>query len=296
MSVIDTAVNYMIQIANDSSHGYDQANRWGPNYDCSSLVITAYQKAGTGVKDAGATYTGNMYNAFLKQGFKDVTSSVNLATGKGLKKGDVLLNKSHHTAMMIDATRLAQASINEKGGITGGKTGDQTGGEINIRSYYNYPWNCILRYGAQASESTTVTTDVYIVQTDDSLWLLAEKLLGNGNLYPQIMAANNLTTTWIYPGMKLKIPRLGAQEETKEETTMAKTCTATLPVLKSGETGMSVRALQTLLKLRGVSLPSFGVDGDFGAETDSAVRKYQAAARLTVDGIVGAKTWEALLG
>ena len=42
MGVIDTAVNFMLQIANDDSHGYSQDDRWGPDYDCSSLVIQAY--------------------------------------------------------------------------------------------------------------------------------------------------------------------------------------------------------------------------------------------------------------
>lgn len=151
MSKVTTAVNYMKQIANDSKHGYSQLSRWGnpdtwSDYDCSSLVISAYEAAGVKVKTAGATYTGNMYNVFLKQGFKDVTSSVNLSTGSGLKAGDVLLNHSSHTAMMINTTQLAQASIDEKGGIMGGKVGDQTGYEIHIRSYYNYPWNCVLRF------------------------------------------------------------------------------------------------------------------------------------------------------
>lgn len=151
MSKVTTAVNYMKQIANDPKHGYSQLSRWGnPNtwsdYDCSSLVISAYEAAGVKVETAGATYTGNMYNVFIKCGFKDVTSSINLSTGSGLKAGDVLLNHQNHTAMMINTTQLAQASIDEKGGIMGGKVGDQTGYEIHIRSYYNYPWNCVLRY------------------------------------------------------------------------------------------------------------------------------------------------------
>lgn len=151
MTKIEKAVDYMKQIANDNKHGYSQTNRWGSpdtwsDYDCSSLVISAWQAAGVPVKDKGATYTGNMYNAFIKCGFKDVTSKINLSTGSGLIAGDVLLNHTDHTAMMINKTQLAQASIDENGGISGGKVGDQTGYEIYIRSYYNYPWNCVLRY------------------------------------------------------------------------------------------------------------------------------------------------------
>lgn len=151
--MIDSAVKWIIGIANDNSHGYDQLSRWGPDYDCSSLVITAFEQAGVKVKTAGATYTGNMYNIFLKCGFKDVTTSVNLSTGAGLKKGDVLLNNTHHTAMMISASQMVEAAINEKGTIMNGKSGDQTGREIHSCGYYSYPWNCVLRY-SESDEST----------------------------------------------------------------------------------------------------------------------------------------------
>ena len=146
--IIEKATQYMINIANNNSHGYDQAYRWGErgDYDCSSLVISAWQQAGVPVKSNGATYTGNMYNIFLKCGFKDVTSSVNLNNGSGLQRGDVLLNNVHHTAMYIGNGQECEASVNEKGKATGGQPGDQTGQEIKIRSYRNYPWNAILRY------------------------------------------------------------------------------------------------------------------------------------------------------
>lgn len=161
MTKVEKAVDYMVKVANDPKHGYSQTNRNGnPNtwsdYDCSSLVISAYQAAGVPVKDKGATYTGNMYSVFLQCGFKDVTNKINLATGKGLIAGDVLLNHVNHTAMMISTSQLAQASIDENGNISGGKVGDQTGYEIHTRSYYNYPWNCVLRYPETAAKALPV--------------------------------------------------------------------------------------------------------------------------------------------
>lgn len=152
-TIIEKAVSFMTAIANDASHGYDQIYRWGEkgDYDCSSLVITAWQNAGVPVKTNGATYTGNMYKVFTSLGFKDVTASCNLSNGSGMQRGDVLLNTVHHTAMYIGNGQIVQASINEKGTAKGGKPGDQKQlnglkGEINICSYRNYPWNYVLRY------------------------------------------------------------------------------------------------------------------------------------------------------
>ena len=156
MSKIEQAIQWMEMLARDDSHGYDQIYRWGEkgDYDCSSAVITAYQNAGVPVKTNGATYTGNMFNAFIKSGFKDVTSSINLNNGSGLVRGDVLLNTVHHTAMYCGNGKEVEASINEKGTAKYGKPGDQTGREILIRNYRNYPWNKVLRYVGDNTSST----------------------------------------------------------------------------------------------------------------------------------------------
>ena len=148
--IIEKATRWMEDLANDNSHGYDQAYRWGErgDFDCSSAIITAWETAaGVPVKSKGkATYTGNMYNAFINNGFIDVTNSVNRATGAGLQRGDVLLNIVHHVAMYCGNGKEVEASINERGGATGGQPGDQTGREILIRAYRNYPWDKILRF------------------------------------------------------------------------------------------------------------------------------------------------------
>lgn len=152
MSVINEAVAWARRIAADDSHGYDQIRRWGADYDCSSFVITAYKQAGVPLT---CTYTRNMRSDMLKHGFADVTGTVNRATGAGLQPGDVLLHERNHTALYIGSGRVVQASINELGTVTGGKTGDQTGREIAERGYYNYPWDCVLRYTAGSGSGST---------------------------------------------------------------------------------------------------------------------------------------------
>lgn len=63
--------------------------------------------------------------------------------------------------------------------------------------------------------------------------------------------------------------------------------------LSEGDGGSHVRALQVMLNKHSAGLL---VDGDFGSVTDSAVRSYQSANRLYVDGLAGQKTWKALVG
>lgn len=163
MSKIENAVSRAEAIARDDSHGYDQVDRWGnPNYDCSGLVIDCLEKAGIPAKSNGATYTGNMKRVMLSIGFTEVINQVNLSNGSGMKRGDVLLNENSHTAFYCGNGQLVHASINEKGGITGGQSGDQTGREICIRSYYNKPWNSVLRYTGESSGSSTVTVKGYL--------------------------------------------------------------------------------------------------------------------------------------
>lgn len=156
MGKIEGAVAWALAIANNPAHGYDQANRWGPDYDCSSLVISAWESVGVAVREAGASYTGNMRGAFLSCGFRDVIGSVDLATGIGLQPGDVLLNYAAHTAMVTGNGRMVAARINEHGQATGGAEGDQTGREICQQAYYNYPWDCVLRYQEHGATDTNV--------------------------------------------------------------------------------------------------------------------------------------------
>ena len=70
-------------------------------------------------------------------------------------------------------------------------------------------------------------------------------------------------------------------------------------VLRNGSTGTAVRELQFYLYLMSAyqsSIPSVSIDGRFGAATEAAVRAYQRFAGLTVDGIVGRKTWDSIYG
>ncbi len=218
MSVTDTAAAFMEAMAADDSHGYDQGSRWGPDYDCSSLVISAWKKAGVPLT---CTYTGNMRADMLSHGFRDVTASVVLSTGSGLKKGDVLLHETHHTAMYIGGGKLVHAAGNEYGKATGGRTGDQTGREICVTGYFNFPWQCVLRYEGKGEKPESVPTgaNTYVVKAGDSFWAIAERELGDGTRYAELAEYNGLTVNAvIHPGQVLKLPGKGTTGETERVT------------------------------------------------------------------------------
>ncbi|HEY5835675.1 peptidoglycan recognition protein family protein [Streptomyces sp.] len=60
-----------------------------------------------------------------------------------------------------------------------------------------------------------------------------------------------------------------------------------------GQTGEAVKAVQSQLSAHGIPTT---VDGVFGSGTQSGVKTFQSSRSLPVDGLVDARTWDALLG
>lgn len=175
MPSIDAACEWMRKACEDWSVGYDQSNREaiydGGETDCSALVLWALRKAGF---DTGsASYTGNMSDNLTARGWTRIAFS----SLSQVRKGDVLLNDNCHTAMVIEGSGptalLAQASIDENGGISGGQAGDQTGYETNTRQVYMYSrgWDCILRYsGSSPANTGKLVVDGYLGPLSVAEW------------------------------------------------------------------------------------------------------------------------------
>lgn len=64
--------------------------------------------------------------------------------------------------------------------------------------------------------------------------------------------------------------------------------------LKNGCEGEDVKELQTALIDLGYSCGDWGVDGDFGDDTEMAVKNFQRDHGLVVDGVAGATTMKAI--
>ena len=69
--------------------------------------------------------------------------------------------------------------------------------------------------------------------------------------------------------------------------------TVTLPTLKNGSRGESVRALQSLLN--GFGFNCGNVDGIIGKNTLAAIKRFQSDENIEIDGIVGIETWTRIL-
>lgn len=98
------------------------------------------------------------------------------------------------------------------------------------------------------------------------------------------MKLNNLTVnSVIVPGQVLYLP--GDEKPA--------TVNVVLPVLKQGDKGAAVRALQILLLNQGIDTGT--VDGDFGEATWVAVCDLQRRLNVSVNGEVKAPEWKALI-
>lgn len=135
MNKIEKTVAWAEQIAADDRHGYSQVHRNSPDYDCSSFVGTALANAGFPVSIYSTTR--NLGEQLENAGF--------VKCGKPWKRGDIHLAAGHHVTMSVDANRIVHASQSENGGIDG-QTGDQTGKEICVRSYYDLPYENTVHY------------------------------------------------------------------------------------------------------------------------------------------------------
>ena len=161
-TIPEKAVQWALKTAADDTHGYNNSkgHRTGnPDYACSSFVAAAYRAAGLTSIPADA-YTATMRKQFLAAGFEDVTSSVNLKTGKGMVPGDVVLTPGKHVEIVANKKlQLVGARGEATGGAANGKPGDQ-GGEIAVTNWFDFGWRFCLRYPTK-TEPVKVT---YIVQ------------------------------------------------------------------------------------------------------------------------------------
>lgn len=191
--IIDDAVDFAVNIANDNSHGYSQKVRSlyeidvPKSFDCSSLVLTAFYYAfmKNGLKNQAnylkrnCSYTGNMLK-MLNCGFEVVAR--NQTAHAKMLKGDVELNETHHTALAIDPDNIVHARTSE--GTS--DTKDGSGNEIRTQKWYLYShgWTHRLRFTGKGLNLSNTSTNTSNASPKKSVDVIAKEVLagkwGNG--------------------------------------------------------------------------------------------------------------------
>lgn len=152
MVTIESAVNKVIAYANDNSHGYKLGLGHGsnPSYasgcDCSGLVrlYAAY------LKDVKPSEIPDFSTATQKAVLAENGFTVRTFSKNSLVRGDVLLSTSKgHTVIWLGNNLIVGAE-----GDWDGCTGDGSGNEICVKSYYAYDYNYVLRPKKEEDDMT----------------------------------------------------------------------------------------------------------------------------------------------
>ena len=166
---INNVIVWALNVAMDDSHGYSQSldRRWGiPDYDCSSLVISAFRSEGFNL--AGATNTKNMKDVFVSSDdFEWIPRGcINLSDSSSLLPGDVLLNEGVHTELYAGFGTMVGAHGGSISIYDESDPGDSNGEEISIVPYSDKSWTGILRYmGAKTGTEPILSASPVISPT-----------------------------------------------------------------------------------------------------------------------------------
>lgn len=126
--IVENAVQWCIATANEPGHYYSQAQRTGPNYDCTSFISAGFIAAGLGIDYLG----GDGFNSgFCAVGFEELP----YPGLDGLQRGDILDN-GHHVELYIGNGQIVGAHNSSRA------QEDQ----ISVDNFWEGGWHCILRY------------------------------------------------------------------------------------------------------------------------------------------------------
>ena len=201
-----------------------------------------------------------------------------------------------HFPTFIGNGQVVSASKNENNGYHGGKPGDQSGKEIKLQSYYNFPWDCVLRY---TEDSSTTDPDPEPQPT-----------AGNAKIRKGQGYANKFANA----GISITGKRDAATKKAGVkvlQTALNRDYGAGLDVdgiwgtntdnalgqhyVKNGETQYMVTAAEILLLLRAYDPNGVEIPGTFGSGLLSAVKAFQKAQGLTVSGTCDRNTFLKLI-
>lgn len=183
--------------------------------------LTADRIAGYGRPDYGVA--DDIQNEDNAEKETEATSDESLTSAwvHGTTSGAVNFRKNPSKL----AVRVANMPKIKEGEQVGIKTTDGTWAAVEYKGYRGYVMMEFLTYDNPAAEEDDIVQEETVQQPNEenaveteqlthtvvkgeTLWGLSRKYLGAGHKYKQIMKANNMRSSIIYPGMVLKIPEV----------------------------------------------------------------------------------------
>lgn len=160
--------------------------------------------------------------------------------------------------------------------------GDERDYSVTVSDYYSYTGTTKSEvYGSSGGSSAPTNSTDGVETVQDWLGVTVDGIYGNQTKTALIKKLQAVLNDQY--GANLAVDGIFGN----------KTASAILNI-KKGSQGNYVKVLQGFLICKGYN--TGGLDGDFGNQTDAAVKSFQTKHGLTVDGIAGKKTFEELCG
>ena len=272
--------------------GYDQGQRgtyWehlkASNYDPSQITVACEADCSAGVianikatgyllgidalKNISATYTGNLRAGAKAAGFQVLTESKYLTGPDYLLAGDILLNDSHHTATNVQDGTKSGSSGDANGGSTSSSSGATSGGNSKTANVKAGQQWLNSNYGDKLLKYCGAKLAVDGSYGSASRW-------GALAVWKDLMNRKNGTSL----------------DPTNKNFYNSYKSVANKALVASGSTGTFTYIAQFILSAKGYYTGA--MDASCGSGTVSAIKAFQKAKNLTVDGSCGANTWYAL--
>ena len=203
MANINNANDYMYNLVTDKKHGYSQSNRYGPDYDCSSSIMTSLKMGGKFDVPVKNINTASMKKYLEKIGYK-VVSNNEKPQKNDIKLRPATSKRGGHVVMFRSPTMVMEFS-SSRGHP---EKGDQTGTESWCHKWdskRNGDFTYTLRYKpAVKKETPKKSTGVtYTVKKGDTLSGIAKKYKTTVSHLGTINHIKNYNK--IYVGQVLKI-------------------------------------------------------------------------------------------